>query len=134
MDWPTDSAWIDDLPDCTLHHLLPLRNPAYVEMKQYLLALDDHSCTFISGPGPGTQHLFTDGSFFLKNPKIASVAAWAVVNASTGAITGHGPVPGLRQSTARAELWALIGGVFTFKYQSWCGAIPSTLSRASMRS
>lgn len=111
---PMNGDWIDSIPLCTLHHLLPVKTPAQVQMKQYLLALEDTTMKFCSSPGQGPQHLFSDGSFFLNTPKIASVAAWTVVNASTGSITGYGVVPGLRQSISRAELTAVIAAAY------WC--------------
>eukprot|EP00438_Fugacium_kawagutii_P028105 Skav224950 [mRNA] locus=scaffold1186:12077:14866:- [translate_table: standard] len=107
-------TWIHSIPRCTLNHLLPLRSPAYVQMKRYFLQLADRSGTFVSAPGPGIQHLFCDGSYIPKTPKIASIAAWSVVNSTTGQPTGFGPVPGLRQSTARAELHAVLAAA------RWC--------------
>eukprot|EP00438_Fugacium_kawagutii_P008486 Skav210938 [mRNA] locus=scaffold713:136269:139058:- [translate_table: standard] len=113
-DMPDMQNWLSSVPLCTLHHLLPLRSPAYVQMKQYLLNLEDRSSTFVSAPGQGPQHLFSDGSFIPQTPKIASVAAWSVVNSTTGLPTGYGPVPGLRQSTARAELYGVLAAA------RWC--------------
>ena len=119
--------WFRDLPSCTLHHLLVPRAAEFGQMKRYLLGLIDQTEVFLSVPGVGPQHLFSDGSFFMKTPRIASTAAWSLVNASTGSIVGAAPVPGLHQSSARGELfgvlaalkWCLRFGVPTFL---WCDA------------
>ena len=113
-DAPGLGDWINDVPDCLLLHLLVPRNPFYGNMKQYLLQLADCSNFFWSAPGTGVQHLFSDGSFFTKKPQIASVAAWSVVNATTGYITGCGHPPGLVQSSPRAELCGVIAAAL------WC--------------
>ena len=119
--------WFRALPSCMLHHLLVPRALEYSQMKQHLLGLTDQTSVFHSTPGIGPQHLFSDGSFFLRAPKIASTAAWSLVNASTGSIVGAAPVSGLHQSSVRGELsgvlaalqWCLRFGAQTFL---WCDA------------
>ena len=103
-----DMSWIDDLPVCTSHHLLVPRPLDYVTLKRYFLSLEDQVEVFWSTPSFGPQHLFTDGSCFQQTPKITSVAAWAVVNATAGAVVGFGHLPGLIQCISRAELYAVL--------------------------
>ena len=105
---------VDDMPTCQLHHLLVPRSEFYSDFKRYFLSLEDHCQIFMSEPGCGVQHLFSDGSFFFQTPKITSCAAWAVVNASTGHYTGFGTLPGLAQSISRAELTGALAAAH------WC--------------
>ena len=111
---PGLDVWADDVPDCTLHHLLVPRSPLFSQMKEHLMHLEDTVNVFLSQPSQGPQHVFCDGSFFAKTPKILSTAAWAVVNATTSQLIGTGVVPGLCQSIARAELCGVLATAL------WC--------------
>ena len=55
----------------------------------------------------GHQHLFIDGSCFSRPVAFCASASWAVVNAASGFVTGHGHLPGVWQSSSRAELFAI---------------------------
>ena len=60
---------------------------------------------------PGRQQLFTDGSCLQHaNPEFC-LATWAVVNATTGMMVACGPLPGLLQTTPRAELTVALSAV-----------------------
>ena len=100
--------WFADVPDCAMHHLLVPRSPLFLQMKEHLLGLEDSVEIFLSQPSQGIQHVFCDGSFFSKTPKILSTAAWAAVNATTSQLIGTGVVPGLGQSISRAELYGVL--------------------------
>ena len=117
--------WIADVPLCVLHHLLPPRNPFVFDLKFYFSSLKDDTPVFLSIPGHGHQHLFTDGSCFQRSVSYSTTASWAVVNATTGLVTGHGHVFGLLQSSARAELSAICAALrWIVRYQVtatiWC--------------
>lgn len=103
--------WISEIPDCTVSHLLVPRNPYAVEFKSYFLSLEDATGSFHSEPGEGLQNLFSDGSFFPGIPKIAGVGAWSLVNATSGQVIGAGPLHGLTQSIARAELCGALAAI-----------------------
>ena len=117
--------WLDDVPLCVLHHLLPPRNPFVFSLKKYFCSLEDVSGRFISPPVAGHQHLFTDGSCFNRPVAFSTSASWAVVNATSGLVTGHGLLPGVWQSSARAELFAICAALqwiihFQVAATIWC--------------
>eukprot|EP00438_Fugacium_kawagutii_P036701 Skav200933 [mRNA] locus=scaffold2433:377025:382227:+ [translate_table: standard] len=127
-DFQGISNWIDDIPSCVAYHLLPPRNPFAASLKQYFLGLPDTTGQFCSAPATGTQHLFSDGSCFQQRLPSVNSAAWAVVNATTGLVTGHGLLPGLQQSSARAELTGVIATLrWTIAFQAsvvlWCDSL-----------
>ena len=100
------------LPPCLTHHLLPPANPHLVQFRRLLNDLPDLSGSFFSTRVDlGKQHLFTDGSCMMQTPEEFALAAWGVLNATTGCTLSSGPVPGLLQSSPRAELWALISAL-----------------------
>ena len=104
-EWPR-------LPQCLTHHLLPPANPFLPDLHRSLVALPDLSDRFFSSTAiDGKQHLFTDGSCLLQTPAEFALAAWGVINATSGCVISSGPVPGLLQSSPRAELWALISAL-----------------------
>eukprot|EP00438_Fugacium_kawagutii_P019054 Skav215401 [mRNA] locus=scaffold271:59153:63914:- [translate_table: standard] len=79
--------WTDELlhlPDCAKHHLLVPRLPIAVEWRRELWALEDPS---------------------------HSLAAWAVLNATTAGEVASGHLVGIVQSISRAELTALLVAV-----------------------
>ena len=106
--------WFNEIPSCALHHLLVPRPAAFAQMKAYFASLEDSVEVFLSSPGENTQHLFCDGSFFQRKPQIASTASWSVVNSTTGNVVGAGLLPGVTQSIARAELFAILVAA------AWC--------------
>ena len=129
-------GWFREIPACTLHHLLVPRSTAYAKMKSYFVSLEDSVEVFLSNPGENVQHLFCDGSFFQRKPKIASSASWSVVNSTTGAIVGTGWLPGPLQSIARAELYAVLVAASWCKQHGvpvrlWCDSA-STVRQAQM--
>ena len=91
-------------------HLLPSRSPFWKPWKNALLTLDDQTSNFLSFPGEGVQHIFTDGTATQgKHPY--NIAAWGVLNASTGQLINLGHVTGLCQTNDRAELAAVVDAV-----------------------
>ena len=64
---------------------------------------------FLSLPGPGMQHVFTDGTCAGLGPY--GFAAWGCVNATTSAAILMGHVPGLTQTSDRAELHGALGAI-----------------------
>ena len=122
---PELPAELDEIPKCVLHHLLPPRNPFVFSLKKYFVDLPDTTGLFLSEPQDGVQHLFTDGSCFQSAVPFTTLAGWAVVNATSGEITGHGCVPGLVQSAARAELCGILAALqwclhFKARVAIWC--------------
>ena len=107
---------IRDAPACVLHHLLMPRSPFARDLKAYFLNIEDRVKTFLSQPSEGVQHLFSDGSCFTYPAKCCNTAAWALLNATTGQLIGHGLVPGLIQTIARGELLAVLAAAH------WCVA------------
>ena len=71
-------------PGCLVHHLLVPRSPSEVEMKAYLMGIEDQTGHFHSEPGLGLQNLFSDGSFCSEHPIYLGVRAWSLINATTG--------------------------------------------------
>ena len=91
-------------------HLLPSRSPCAVQWKRALMAIEDTQNTFLSRPGVGIQHVFTDGSAL--NPRLPfQLASWGGLSASTGQLVSIGYVPGLCQTNDRAELCAVVSVV-----------------------
>ena len=104
--------WIASAPTCLVQHLLAPRSPFVMPLKHYFLELPDTSCRFESTPRREVvNHVFSDGSFFKGLVPILDRAAWALVNATTGLSISHGVVPGLHQTTGRAELWGLLSAI-----------------------
>ena len=88
-------------------HLLPSRSPFAVDWKQALLDVPCALQDFLSAPGQGTQHVFTDGSATCARSPY-QIAAWGSLNSTTGEFISMGHVPGLRQTSDRAELLAVM--------------------------
>ena len=99
-------------------HLLPSRSPFAKQLKQVFLDIPDSTTEIESSPDSAKdlQHIFTDGTSFSSEGKFFSCAAWGAVNASTGFPIGRGHVPGLCQTSDRAELTAALA---TLKYQAY---------------
>ncbi len=98
-------------------HLLPSRSSFDVQLKQFLLEIPDNTLTFESEPyGDSTlQHVFTDGTAFYSDG-IHSMAAWGAINASSGLVVARGHVPGLLQTSDRAEL---LGATAALQWQAF---------------
>eukprot|EP00435_Cladocopium_sp_Y103_P064734 s15_g26.t1 len=118
------------LPECATAYgwsLQPSTQHAWFEFLASQRVLD---CV-VSPPFSGhTLHLFTDGSCCNPQYPDARFASWAVVSADpTGIfqpeIVDSGPLPGLRQTSVRAEIFAVLRAVKIAKRLScrvmlWC--------------
>ena len=100
------------LPRCLTHHLLPPANVHAAQLRSLLHLLPDHTSTFLSPPSmTARQHLFTDGACAQFCSSELALAAWGVVNASSGLVVAAGQLPGIWQSAPRAELTAILAAV-----------------------
>ena len=99
------------LPDCAIHHLLVPRSPWTQRIKHHFHNLPIQEDCFLSSPSEGVQHIFTDGSCFTGATPMLSSAAWAAINASTGAPIVAGHQRGMRQSIGRAEITAVLAAL-----------------------
>ena len=114
--WPT-------LPTCLTHHLLVAESPLLVQLRAALHALPSMVTKFGSvASTTACQHLFTDGSCFWSRNSDLALAAWAVINATTGATLACGPLHGQVQTVARAELAAVLSAC-TWAIKVGCQAI-----------
>ena len=110
-DVDVTAAW-HATPECLRSHLLPPANPYMAPLRAQLHSLADATGHFISDVATcERQHLFTDGSCIQGDFQGLEVAAWGVVNASTGAVASCAPVLGIIQSAPRAELLAVISAL-----------------------
>ena len=108
--WACDQ-W-DSLPSCLTHHLLVPANPFAPAFRATLHHQPDLTACFASRPlTADRQHLFTDGSCILSEIQQYSVAAWGVVNASSGMVISSGPLGGILQTIGRAELTAALSAI-----------------------
>eukprot|EP00435_Cladocopium_sp_Y103_P054257 s825_g17.t1 len=91
-------------------HLLPSRSPFARPWKQALLQLDDLSGTFLF---PSKYQHATCVYRWNSHQDWHSfdIAAWGSLNATTGLAIAAGPVPGLNQTSARAELFAALSAL-----------------------
>ena len=102
----------DTLPRCVTHHLLPPAEDSMRALRQYLHCERDNTAEFLSRDvGSGRQHIFTDGTCTQTGVPDLNLAAWGVINASTEKILACGGVPGIVQTTPRAELTAAIAAL-----------------------
>ena len=93
-------------------HLQCPRSPFVDQLRRYFAELPDLSGEFESGPSQDAiQHLFTDGSCFASGRRDVHQAAWAVYHAGTQMVVAGGPLPGILQNVARAELMAVIAAL-----------------------
>eukprot|EP00435_Cladocopium_sp_Y103_P070461 s259_g35.t1 len=83
--------------DALKAHLLPSRSPYAGQWKHALQNIQDTSRVFLSDPGAGVQHVFTDGTA-TSSKQPFRIAAWGCVNACTGELVAIGYVPGQNQS------------------------------------
>ena len=113
------SGWVDRHwgdTDALRAHLLPSRSPWTVKWKLCLQQVADSSGLFESQPGPGIQHLFSDGSAGGNSP--FQYAGWGCINATTRQVVATGHVTGCSQTSDRAELLAALSALkWTLHYQ-----------------
>ena len=76
--------------------------PMAIPWKKLLLSIWSDGTGFLSSPGEGLQHVFSDGT--CGGIKPFSFAAWGCINATTS-------VPGLAQTSDRAELHGALGAL-----------------------
>ena len=104
VTWPEDfESW----PISLKAHLLPSRNPYIHHIKHLLHTLWECPSEFHSSPSEGVQHLFVDGAFVSHEDPWLGLASWGVLNATSGLPIAAGPVPGLRQGSDVAEIFAV---------------------------
>lgn len=92
-----------------LSHLLPSRSFA-AAWKRALLEIPDTTGCFLSSPGQGVQHMFTDGPATMPLTP-ARMAAWACINASTAEFVAMGYLQGTQQASDRAEFLAVLSAI-----------------------
>ena len=107
------NTWVLDqwevLPTQVTHHLIAPANPhsAALRADLHLLGSGTNSFQSLEATG-GCQHLFTDGSCFYPENEDLSIAAWSLVNASTGKVLACSPLAGQLQTVNRAEITAAL--------------------------
>ena len=100
-----------DLPRCFVFHLLPPQIGLERTWRVWLANQPDQVKNFESVEITGDiQHLFTDGACSRHHP-VVSLAAWAVISASSGHILATGPLAGPKQTAARAEITGLLSAL-----------------------
>ena len=90
-------------------HLLPDRNPEIAWFKHHFAGLEA-SIDYWLQPQRDVEHLFTDGSCVGADSPVP-YASWAVVSATQARPLSMGHLPGLMQSAARAEIYAILAAV-----------------------
>ena len=112
-----DHHKLTDSNEAFCGHLLPSRSPFAKQLKRIFLDISDTTGVFESIPdsAKNLQHIFTDGTSYTTKGRFFSCAAWGAINATTGDPIGRGHVPGLCQSSDRAELMAVLA---TLRYQA----------------
>eukprot|EP00438_Fugacium_kawagutii_P034912 Skav206373 [mRNA] locus=scaffold834:175796:187689:- [translate_table: standard] len=130
------SGWTGDevqLPSCTIHHLLVPRLEAAVEWRSTLWQQEDCTLKFCHVHPPNTMnHLFVDGTCTKPIHEPLKLAAWSVVNATTGQPVSMGPLAGLARTIARAELTAILAALRWIAYHQREACIWSD-SRSTVR-
>ena len=87
--------------------LLPSRNPWYASFMK-ALSIYPGDVYYASKPAAtGDLHLFTDGSCWEPNKPWCSLGAFAVLDATTDRVLVRGTLPGLHQTSYKAELFAV---------------------------
>ena len=115
---PDTQLQLLQLPDCTLLHGWWLESPLVFSLYRELQNLPDTSGLFFPDlPIHSVQHLFSDGSCLRPHSPVLKLATWGVVVADLVEdrfpIVAHGVLPGLLQSSLRAEIF---GAIAAFKY------------------
>ena len=100
------SQW-PHLPDSFVLHGLVPSNPWRTLVYEALLALESRVNQFEFLPEAGVGHCFTDGSCSNPTDEEDSLAAWAVIQPGRGTIS-CGPLVGIQQNVARAEITAVL--------------------------
>ena len=102
----TLARW-DELPKCLTHHLLVPANPHLDELKRSIQSIPDTLPQVqLNGRFEVWHDVFTDGTCLFDGE--LALAAWAVVDMTTGRVCGTGPLTGLAQTVPRAELRAAL--------------------------
>lgn len=103
---------LPSLPECMVSYGWALRPSTFHEWYAYLASVPEQTIPVIPMNSPDAMHLFTDGS--CANPQYPDCrfAAWSVVIAdplmeSAALILDCGVLPGLRQTSVRAELYGV---------------------------
>ena len=103
-------AWAESCPQSFVQHLLPPRSPWIGPFRRALLEYSDEPY-FQSLRGTGPQALFVDGSCIHHGPGRIPLAAWSVINATTGDVICSAPLSGITQSIGRAETMAVLAAL-----------------------
>lgn len=98
---------VPDLPECVTAYGWALQPSTCSEWFHHLACIDETPVC-----QSHFMHVFTDGSCFNPHVAAARFAAWAIVTApcdsgSDSDILECGPLPGLRQTSMRAEIYAV---------------------------
>jgi len=138
---PALYAALPELPECMVSYGWALRPSTFHEWTSYMAQVPEQVIPFVSGCAGEWVHMFTDGS--CANPQYPECcfAAWAVVVADSNMlqpafILDSGVLPGIRQTSVRAELYAVhrairCAAVQGLRVHVWsdCGAVVSRLGR-----
>ena len=101
-----------DLPASLALHGLTSENP-YRELRWRALNQLEHESVIFHGQVPVVDdlHIFTDGTCDNPSSPSTCLAAWAIVSPNLSGIVASGGVPGVLQTTPRAELFAALQAV-----------------------
>ena len=107
---------LPQLPECVVSYGWSLRPSTFEEWFSLLAAIDVPAVPSWSAPQSDIVHLFTDGSCYNPQYPDARFAAWAIVVADPGHVEepillDSGCLPGVRQTSMRAELFAVFRAV-----------------------
>lgn len=130
---------IPTLPDFLTGYGWSIRPSTFLSWCQYFSALEVQACHAMTDTSHD-MHVFTDGSCINQAFPTCRVAAWAAVVAdfeqSHSHVLDSGPMPGLLQSSYRAEIFAVLRALSVLRLQTgrifiWsdCKAVVSKLSR-----
>eukprot|EP00438_Fugacium_kawagutii_P011669 Skav222265 [mRNA] locus=scaffold2459:8971:29084:+ [translate_table: standard] len=108
------------LPACFRNHGLVPDNPWRILAWEALVQLPPLTEEYWLEPHQGSLQIFTDGACTEPSCPELSLAAWSVIWAGHGTVA-CGPLPGLQQCIARAELMAVLVAI------RWCSLVPCTL-------
>ena len=121
---------LPSLPECVVAYGWSLRPSTFEDWFSSLAAIDVGVVPPVAVRPSDVLHLFTDGSCFNPQYPDARFAAWAIVVADPGHfdrsfILDSGSLPGIRQTSMRAELFAVFRAVrfaalHQVKIMIWC--------------
>ena len=101
-----------DLPESLALHGLTSDNPYRVQRWQALYRLGEERIRFHGTfPAVPDVHVFTDGTCDDPTSVSTCLAAWAVVSPGVDGVVASGGLPGVMQTTPRAELYAVVQAV-----------------------